>query len=416
MVPAASLPTNATAKQHPIHRWFNFIAGFSPEFVYQCCQSVSLGPESVLLDPFAGCATAPVVACQLGITAVGFEPHPVFLRIARAKLPSPHWIADLPRIEAALLEGFAHPADPCTLPPAPAAFLGKLFPDSVLRVLLGGRRALDDHRLSDNDLAFLILSCALEQCCHSQTDGIYKALTTHKASALPPDACAELVARVRADLLAVGPAYPGIRARMFPDSSESMHALGDASVSIVVTSPPYLDNFDYAEMTRMYLYFWGIANSWQEITEKVRATLVTNTTTALAGHRHGQEQHRDAVPSVLHPQLDSLVAVLAERRKTKAGKKDYHLLVYPYFAQMTRVLRECSRVMRPGAPIHIMVADSALYGVHVASPQFLARILSEIGFRSTAVAFVRGRGHRWALAKRAGSPTGLAEFHVCALR
>ncbi|TXJ07789.1 MAG: hypothetical protein E6Q29_09575 [Alicycliphilus sp.] len=27
------LPTNTTTKGHPVHRWFNFIAGFSPELV-----------------------------------------------------------------------------------------------------------------------------------------------------------------------------------------------------------------------------------------------------------------------------------------------------------------------------------------------------------------------------------------------
>ncbi len=30
------LPTNTTTRSHPVHRWFNFIAGFSPELVQTC--------------------------------------------------------------------------------------------------------------------------------------------------------------------------------------------------------------------------------------------------------------------------------------------------------------------------------------------------------------------------------------------
>lgn len=57
------LPTNTTTKNHPIHRWFNFIAGFSPEFVRQCIGALSIRGKGPLLDPFAGCATSLIVAC-----------------------------------------------------------------------------------------------------------------------------------------------------------------------------------------------------------------------------------------------------------------------------------------------------------------------------------------------------------------
>src|SRR6266404_2655077 len=81
------LPTNTTTCQHPIHRWFNFIAGFSPEFVQDCCEKVGGSGDACFLDPFAGCATSLLVARLKGIPSIGYEPHPFFFRIARAKLP-----------------------------------------------------------------------------------------------------------------------------------------------------------------------------------------------------------------------------------------------------------------------------------------------------------------------------------------
>lgn len=40
------------------------------------------------------------------------------------------------------------------------------------------------------------------------------------------------------------------------------YKLEQNTVDLVIFSPPYLNNFDFAEMTRMQLYFWKDANSW----------------------------------------------------------------------------------------------------------------------------------------------------------
>src|SRR5437588_12930598 len=106
---AERLPTNTTTYQHPIHRWFNFIAGFSPEFVGQCCDQMGLRAGDILLDPFAGCATSPLVACQRGMRAIGYEPHPFFYRIGRAKLPSGGAWHDLEKIGGVIAKGLNSP-------------------------------------------------------------------------------------------------------------------------------------------------------------------------------------------------------------------------------------------------------------------------------------------------------------------
>lgn len=169
------LPTNTTTYQHPIHRWFNFIAGFSPEFVHDCCEKVGGNGEACFLDPFAGCATSILVARQRGMQSIGFEPHPFFFRIARAKLPGADALKQLDEIERVLEKGFLMPRPVSVLPEAPATFLRKLFPVNSLESLLGAREALHTAELASNDLAFLILSRVLDKSSHAQTDGIYKA-------------------------------------------------------------------------------------------------------------------------------------------------------------------------------------------------------------------------------------------------
>jgi len=294
--------------------------------------------------------------------------------------------------------------------------LSKLFPEGTLQRLLGAREALREADLLRNDLAFLVLSKVLDKCSHSQTDGIYKAPTSPKTPVAPDDACNDTLDTIRADL---GEAYPPSGtslAQIYESPSQTMEEVPDGSIATVVTSPPYLNNFDYAEMTRMYLYFWGMATSWGDITRRVRNVLITNTTTALKGHKDKQAAYRSNICAGILPDLDDLVAELRQMRRQKPGKKEYDYLVYPYFSQMTDVLGECFRCMKDGALIHIMVADAALYGIHISTPQFLKRILEAIRFSHAECTLVRKRGHRWVLSKRQGSKTGLGEYHVTATK
>jgi hypothetical protein len=401
------LPTNSSTHQHAVHRWFSFIAGFSPEFVALCCEGMEPG---VLVDPFAGCGTALVVARERGWRSIGFEPHPFFSRIARAKVSPPPSAARLAVLERALLEGVSAPRDGEVLEPGARRFLEKLFDAVTLARLLGARESLREQGLAGDDLAFLSLSRVVDMCSRAQTDGIYKAPTSRKRAAEPEAAIREVLACVRADVERL-PSGAG-EAVVVEASSESMARVGTGSADVIVTSPPYLNNFDFAEMTRMHLYFWGMCASWREITERVRSRLVVNTTTALAGHRERQEAYRDAIVPSLRPELDAVVRALTGERTRRAGKKEYDLLVYPYFAQLSRVLGECWRCLGPGGKLNLVVADAALYGVHVSTPQYLARLAVEHGFQRVRCELLRARGHRWILAKRDGSPQGLGEYHL----
>jgi DNA modification methylase len=408
-VPAARLPTNTTANRHAVHRWFNFIAGFSPEYVELCCKS----SDSLLLDPFAGCGTALVEARSLALRAIGYEPHPFFARIARAKT-TVSTDAHVSAIQDALLAGVCRPVSSATLSESAGAFLVKLFDRVALESLLGARSELELRGLAHDDLAFLVLSRVLDHCSKAQTDGIYKAPTSTKRALDPSDAIGRVVGIVRNDL--VPDQAPSATSDVFESSSESMPEVAANTVDIIVTSPPYLNNFDFAEMTRMYLYFWGMCHSWGDISERVRSRLVVNTTTSLKGHRDRQEEYRRELAPTVRRELDLVVAALRAERRRRAGKKEYDLLVYPYFAQVRRVIAECHRVLRRGGRIHMAVADAALYGVHISTPQVLARIATEVGFRDVSCTKFRERGERWVLSKRDGSPIGLGEYQMTAIR
>lgn len=406
------LPTNTTTQRHPVHRWFNFIAGFSPEFVQACIDlSFSEKTRITLLDPFVGCGTAPLTARVSGVDSIGFDPHPFFSIIAEAKANSYLYYNDLAGIRNAIELGISRPDEGLnSLSEAAKKFLCKMFEPDHLAQLCGARLSLEATGLRDNPVAFLALSRILDHSCFSSTDGIYKAPTSKKNSVTPCNAVEkvfELMEQDRTEALDYS-----AQCRIIPRSSESMVSVVDSSVDLVVTSPPYLNNFDFAEMTRMYLYFWGMANSWGEITDKVRRMLIVNTTTALKGQKDLQSDYCKSLPASIQVEAQDVVDRLRLERATRAGKKEYDFLVFPYLAQMQRVILEARRVMHEGAPFHMMVSDAALYGVHVPAPQWLAEIMTCAGFTSVTCEKVRERGHRWTLKKRDGSTKGLGEYYV----
>jgi DNA modification methylase len=204
----------------------------------------------------------------------------------------------------------------------------------------------------------------------------------------------------------------------FNKSSTSIDELESESVGICITSPPYLNNFDYAEMTRMHLYLLGWAGSWKEISTSVRNDLITNTTTALNGKKgkENQQEKRASLPSKLLKELDEIVSYLVVERKSRAGKKEYDYLVYPYYSEIKQVLSGVHRVLKTGGEVHWVVADAALYGIHIKTHLHTAEIMREIGFKNVAVEFIRKRGHRWILDKRDGAKEGLGEYHIKATK
>jgi DNA modification methylase len=79
-------PTNLRSNRHPIHRWANFIAGYTPEFVSECARDAGLKRGDVVLDPFAGLGTTLTQALLDGFSAVGYEANPFFHELATAKI------------------------------------------------------------------------------------------------------------------------------------------------------------------------------------------------------------------------------------------------------------------------------------------------------------------------------------------
>ncbi|MEA5575006.1 DNA methyltransferase [Anabaena sp. UHCC 0451] len=410
------LSTNIFTNNYPIHRWYNFIAGFSPEFVRFCIQEAKVNCDDIVIDPFSGLGTTLVEATFQNVSSIGFEAHPFFYDISQAKIFPTSDIQQVKYLENLLLSIQPYTGSfKAIWSESALIFLNKLVSEDNLALLascLGIENTISQEHKS---LFRLIVSKVLEKTSLAQTDGIYKAPTTLKKSISFYDSVSIVCKQIYEDVENLQDNFYS-KAKLNFGSSENMELVENESCSLCITSPPYLNNFDFAEMTRMELYFWRYAGSWREITEKVRRHLIVNTTTAPTDLKRNQDFFSSALSENFKLKyLNSIIENLKNERKIRPGKKDYYLLIYPYFAQMQNVIRELHRILRSGSNLHLIVSDAALYGVYIPTHEILSQLMIETGFNIINIENMRKRGERWLLKKRTGS-NKLGEYHIHAKR
>lgn len=392
-------PTFFDSKRSPIHRWYGLVPGFSYASVTNALlQNEITSGSKVVLDPFVGCGTTVVTAKGLGIKSIGVEAHSLLAFVAKTKTfwdfqdyNLKHEVASfLSKIKTTLAKGDYANTD--NLPP----FVAKLYDGDILDRLVTIRETIKNEvkDLHLKDLYTLALLRTLRETTYAKVDGIYIAPESRKKTRKAVlEAIFSNLTMMVSDLLLVQ-RLNYAESTIIEGDCRSLTQIGDESIDFAYTSPPYLNNFDYAEMTRLELYFLEMASNWQDITRNVRQKLLTNTTTQVTDSMRRDLHANEDIPIHAKAFIEEVRKRLAEIRTTKGGRKDYDIIVVRYFNEMHQHFREMHRVLRPGASYILTLGDSALYGVHIPTEELLRDIALGVGFKAGDVELLRNRGTR----------------------
>lgn len=409
------MPTAVTADYHPIHNWFNFVAGYAPEYVEMVIENfikVNKRKPTLVYDPFAGCGTTCVVANRMGVNSIGIERNPFFYRIGYTKMHAKETLKYLKDVRDEFVIAINKEIDlnlVDALEDSAQKYLCKLYDTDSLNRLLYLRNLVKEYNDYKYYMGFTFLSKMMEYVTTAKTDGIYKVPTSIKKSINVEEAIEKTFLIFNESSVLQINDY----GKMIYGSSID-YCLDENTCDLIIFSPPYLNNFDFAEMTRMQLYFWEDATNWSEISEKHRNHMLVNTTTALKLVKSKEQQQylRSTLPEILLKKIDPIVEKLTEIRRVNSKKKPYYLIIYPYLAQMQEVLKNCYRGLRNNGEIHIVVSDAAFYGIHIDTQDYLYDIMRNIGFKQVYSIKMRDRGDRWVLEKRKFSGKQLGEYEV----
>lgn len=378
----------------PVHRWFRYSAGFSAGWACELMKD----KRCSVLDPFAGSGTTLLVAESLGIEALGFEAHPFIYRVARAKLLWHLPTSEFIRACAAVIENTE--AQNQSSEAKMNGLLSKCYSASALSKLLALRAAYLDLKNDDPvwELVWLALTGILRSCSNAGTAQWQYILPNKKKSKVidPTIAFRAMTQNMSEDMEFAQRAGWKKSATIELTDARNPAISVSGKYSLVITSPPYPNNYDYADATRLEMTFWGEVTGWGELQEVVRKYLIRSCS-----------QHSAAEKLVLHDlienpllkpiqaELQPICESLAEIRLTKGGKKTYHTMIVAYFLDLAEVWGALRFLCAPGAEVCFVIGDSAPYGVYVPVDKWLGDLALSHGFKNFKFEKIRDRNVKW---------------------
>ena len=380
----------------PVHRWFRYSAGFSADWVKAVIEE---SHATSIFDPFAGSGTTLLAADSCGIESQGTEAHIFVSRIADAKLS---WNFDR-EVFSALTKDFVDRAQSIiqTEHRSNDKLLGKMYDNDTLSLLEKFRLSYlhDDFpkNTKEGKLIWLGITSILRPCSYAGTAQWQYVLPNKRknASKNPLDAFNTYCDQVTADSFQV------LLEGWVKNSNVILHDARlpfntDRQFDLLVTSPPYPNNYDYADATRLEMTFWKEVEGWKDLQSVVRKNLLRSCSQHSAAERLDLETLLKA--DVLSPIIEELRPIcekLKEIRLTKGGKKTYHTMVAAYFSDLANILINLRSIMKSGSRMCFVIGDSAPYGVHVPAERWLGELAIAAGFKGYTFEKLRDRNIKW---------------------
>ncbi|MEK7787041.1 MAG: site-specific DNA-methyltransferase [Chloroflexota bacterium] len=374
---AQDLGFHKETSPYGLHNFHSFPAKFPPQLPKLFINELTR-PNDVVLDPMMGSGTTVIEALLAGRQGIGFDIDPLALRICKAKTTvltsEDACTAGQKVIEKARHKLEKHPDSlqkkfNSQFDDKTREFIEYWFsPQTIveLMALLGEIEEVED------DATRQFLELIFSAIIITKSGGV--SLARDLAHTRPH----------RVDDKTPRPAIPEFKKRLEKNAkgllrpfevtgtanvqfgnSEAL-PLADDSVDLIVTSPPYASNaIDYMRAHKFSLVWFGY--HIKELSE-LRSKYIGGENTS-------------AVEFVPLPDLSSEIVTKVAHFDKKKGAT-----LHRYYSEITRMLSEARRVLKPGKAAIIVVGSSVMKGVDTRTQDCLGEIGTTIGFKLAGIA------------------------------
>jgi hypothetical protein len=275
----------------------------------------------------------------------------------------------------------------------------KCFSDESLGELDQLRSAIEvnDDGSDSSKLAWLGLIGILRSCSHAGTaQWQYVLPKKSKKSPANPFSAFDVLTRTMLRDMAESAVIASPAARLMQGDARDCHNVPTDFATLVVTSPPYPNNYDYADATRLEMCFLREIHGWGDLQSAVRRFLLRSCTQHVPERAVDlQSVLADPVLAPIRAEIEGVCDQLATIRKSKGGKKTYHLMVACYFLDLANVWLALRRVCDSPSKVCFVIGDSAPYGVYVPVIEWLGNLAIAAGFKSFRFDRTRDRNVKW---------------------
>ena len=336
------------------------------------------------MDPFTGVGTTLVEADLAGHEAAGFEINPYAAFVSATKLKA-HRIDTVELREAAASFKNHMRAGKKPRAEAPKSFRTRspFYSPKVERKVLSLLDFVDgcDGLVRDSfKLAFAASMVSFSNYSYEPSLGRRSAAGKPEIDDFPvADAVYNKVCRMADDADWYGNARAPRRrrdGRVFEASFLDGYGRLGKSADLLVTSPPYLNNYHYNRNTRPHMYWLGMCSSSGDLRRLEEMNFGTYWQTV---------RERDRIELEPAASDRAIECVLSEIRSKNAdrgiyGGRGWANYAAQYFNDCSRFAKAAMQCVRPGGAALIVIGNSIIQGVHVPTDRFLAKIASAHGF------------------------------------
>lgn len=387
-------------KTRSVYRWYKFKEAFSADLVEYLLERYGI-KNGILLDPFAGSGTALFASSTAGVSAEGIELLPIGQQIINTKNLiddglSPDEIADLKRwsISAPWKKSNGRKGVP------ELQITKGAYPKETLVEMEKFLHLIDSETPKISSILLFALLCILEKISFTRKDGQYLRWD-HRSerrqgkrpfnkgyipsfdeamSAKLYDIVSDLAGDRQAIDLFTKKDKRG-KVGLHPGSClEILQNLPASHYDCIITSPPYCNRYDYTRTYALELALLGVdEQQLKQLRQDMLSCTVENRGKDLIG------MNPDWVAAIKasdeHELLQSVLSYLnGQKENGVLNNNGIPRMVRGYFYEMACVIYECSRVLKPGAPL-IMVNDNVRYaGASIPVDLILSDIATMLGF------------------------------------
>jgi hypothetical protein len=374
----------------PVHRWVPWIAGFSGQFVEDVFREFlpCVVQRPLVLDPFAGVGTSLVQAMLHGYDTIGFEINPYAALATQVKLRADSLdegrLGELIQAVERLPDNWDRQTPPKQHHPAEfrsrIPFFSKRIEPQVLGLLELLQKIVDPLLADVARVAFGAMMVKVSNYTYepslSSRPGAGKPLLV---DANVPAVFSVKLREIQKDVVWMKQAlaengYPSTRRDIYCASFLTLQdQLSNGSVDLMVTSPPYMNNYHYVRNTRPQLFWLSFVENPSQLRQ-------------LEQENFGKfwQTVRDAETIPLqcnHTELARIVSIIRETRVESGayGGPGWANYVTSYFNDCDRFMRILHRVLRHGGVGVVVIGNSIIQGIPIATDQILGDLAGNHG-------------------------------------
>ncbi len=242
------------------HRWYYYKEGFSPNLVKTAIETYGLNSKKLILDPFNGSGTVTLTAAENNIPSIGIEVNPFTSFVSETKTLNTKQkiLSELfQKTYEKILEGKEYTRlekySTFTKSPNKKKWLFNL---DVLRGFYGGFNFLEEQQSNASELLKLALITSIMEVSNAKKDG--KCLRYKKNWEEIEFSNNDLIQAFIKNYIKIEEDIKHTNIQNKPKIYQTdVRTILDSSnenFNLVVTSPPYLNTFDYTDIYRPELF------------------------------------------------------------------------------------------------------------------------------------------------------------------